>query len=80
MQFLSVPPMLYNYLVIALQTMRRQPVFAAIKILSLTLGLACSILVLLHVQYVENTNKYIDNWENTYRLVTHMMVKSLRYE
>ena len=67
--------MLYNYLVIALQTIRKQPAFAAIKILSLALGLACSILVLLHVQYVQNTNKYIDNWENTYRLVTHMMVR-----
>ncbi len=75
MKFFVIPPMLYNYLVIALQTVRRQPVFAAIKILSLTLGLACSILVLLHVQYVENTNKHIDNWENTYRLVTHMMVR-----
>ena len=67
--------MFANYLNIALQTIRKQPIFAAIKILSLTLGLACSILVLLHVQFVQSTNKHIDNWQNTYRLVTHMMVR-----
>lgn len=67
--------MLANYFIIALQIIRKQPVFSAIKILSLTLGLACSILVLLHVQYVQSTNKHIDNWQNTYRLVTHLMVR-----
>jgi putative ABC transport system permease protein len=67
--------MIFNYLVTALLSIRKQPVFAAIKILSLTLGLGCSTLVLLHVQFVQNTNKHIENWDSTYRLVTHMMVR-----
>jgi putative ABC transport system permease protein len=64
--------MLLSYLRAALYYLRKQPVMSAIKVLSLTLGLACSILVVLHVQYVQSSNKHIDNWRNTYRLITHL--------
>ena len=67
--------MFKNYLRIALQQIKRQPVYSAIKILSLTMGLAASVLVIMHVQYIQSFNKNIANWENTYRLVTHMMVR-----
>ena len=62
--------MFYNYLITALLSLRRQPAFSAIKIFSLTLGLACSILVLMHVQYTYSYDKHIPNWQNIYRLVT----------
>ena len=64
-----------NYFRIALQQLRRQPVFSAIKILSLTIGLGASVLVIMHVQYIQSFNKNIDDWQNTYRLVTHMKVR-----
>lgn len=67
--------MFRNYLRIAFQQLTRQPVYSAIKILSLTLGLAASVLVIMHVQYIQSFNKHVSNWENTYRLVTHMKVR-----
>lgn len=62
--------MFYNYVLIALHNLRKQPVFSAIKVLSLTLGLVCSIIVILHVQYTYSYDKQFPNWQNIYRLVT----------
>ena len=62
--------MLFNYLFIALQGLKKQPGFSAIKILSLAIGLGCSILVIMHVQYATSFDKHFPNWERTYRLVT----------
>ncbi len=67
--------MFYNYFIIAWQHLLKQPGFSAIKILSLSIGLACSVLVFLHVDFIQGSNKHIANWENTYRLVTHMRVR-----
>lgn len=66
--------MFKNYLHITLVNLRAQPVFSFIKIFSLSIGLASALLVFMHVDYVQNSNKHIRNWENTYRLVTHMKV------
>lgn len=62
--------MFLNYVITALQYLRKQPVFSAIKVLSLTLGLACSILVIMHVQFTYSYDKHIPNWQNIHRLVT----------
>lgn len=64
--------MLLSYFLTALQNFRRQLVFSSIKVLSLSIGLACSVLVLMHVNYISNFDKGISQWENTYRLVTHL--------
>ncbi|HTQ99045.1 MAG TPA: FtsX-like permease family protein [Candidatus Acidoferrum sp.] len=62
--------MLLNYLLIALFNFKRQPVFSAIKVLSLAIGLGCSILVIMHVQYSLSFDRHFPNAENIYRLVT----------
>jgi putative ABC transport system permease protein len=62
--------MLLNYLLVTLYNLRRQPVFSAVKVLSLAIGLGCSILVIMHVQYARSYDKHFPNWENTYRVVT----------
>jgi ABC-type antimicrobial peptide transport system, permease component len=65
--------MLLNYFLIAWYNLKRQPGFALIKILSLAIGLGCSILVIAHVQYARSYDKHIPNWENTYRVITHLV-------
>ncbi|MDP3518139.1 MAG: ABC transporter permease [Pseudohongiella sp.] len=64
--------MYYNYLIVAFRNLKKQPGFTAIKVLSLSLGLVCSILVLMHVQYARSYDKHFDNWQNIYRVVTSM--------
>lgn len=62
--------MFKNYLLITLRGLKRQPVFSAVKILSLAIGLGCSILVIMHVQYANSFDKHFPNWQNIYRVVT----------
>ncbi len=62
--------MLYNYLHTILRNLRKQSLLSTIKILSLTLGMVCSILVIMHVQFNYSFDKHIPNWENIYRVTT----------
>ncbi|MDP3518148.1 MAG: ABC transporter permease [Pseudohongiella sp.] len=64
--------MFYNYLLVALRNLKKQPGFTAIKVLSLSLGLVCSLLVLMHVQYTSSYDKHFENWQNIYRVVTSL--------
>lgn len=64
--------MFANYFFIALQGLKKQPVFSAIKILSLAIGLGCSILVIMHVQYSYSFDRHLPEWERTFRLVTSL--------
>jgi putative ABC transport system permease protein len=61
--------MFRNYLITALQYLRKQPGFSVIKILSLTLGLSCALLVMMHVQYIYSFDRHFDNWDRIFRIV-----------
>lgn len=62
--------MLYNYLITTLYYLRKHLVFSFIKIFSLTLGLSCALLVIMHVQYIYSYDRHFPDWENIYRVVT----------
>lgn len=61
--------MLHNYFLTTLYYLRNQPIFSFIKIFSLTLGLSCALLVLLHVQYIYSYDRHFSDWQNIYRVV-----------
>src|SRR5690606_23094336 len=52
--------------------LKRQPGFSAIKVLSLAIGLGCSIMVIMHVQYSLSFDRHFPDAENIYRLVTDL--------
>jgi putative ABC transport system permease protein len=64
--------MFSHYLRVALYHFKRQPGFSAIKVLSLAIGLGCSIMVIMHVQYSLSFDRHFPNAQNIYRLVTDL--------
>lgn len=60
--------MFRNYLKIAYRNIIRQKVFSFINIFGLTLGLACSLFILLWVQDELNYDRFHDNLEQIYRV------------
>jgi putative ABC transport system permease protein len=61
--------MLKNYLTTAIRHFRKQKAFSMINVASLTIGIACSILILLYVQYELSYDTYHKNARNIYRVV-----------
>jgi putative ABC transport system permease protein len=59
-----------HYLYSAFVNIKKSAFLSFIKIISLAVGLLCSILVLMHVHFVNSYDKHFSNWQNTYRVVT----------
>lgn len=64
--------MYFGYIVVAIRFIEKNLFVSLVKVFSLALGLACSILVIAHVQYVNSYDKHFDNWQNIYRVVTSL--------
>ncbi|MBX2842738.1 MAG: ABC transporter permease [Flammeovirgaceae bacterium] len=60
--------MLKNYLKVALRSLNKNKVYTIINILGLSVGLACCILILLHVQDELSYDKFHKNAGNIYRV------------
>jgi putative ABC transport system permease protein len=60
--------MLKNYLKIAWRNIVGNPLFSAINIIGLAIGLACCIIITLFVRYELSYDKHWDNAERTYRV------------
>ena len=60
--------MLKNYLKITLRNLKRQPGFTAINLVGLAIGLACCMLVLLHVQDELSYDRHLANLDRLYRV------------
>ena len=63
-------PMLKNYLKIALKAMNKNKGYSFINIAGLSIGLACTLLILLWIQYEVSFDKFHSNYDNLYRVVT----------
>ena len=60
--------MLKNYLKIALRFMLRQKGFSIINIAGLTIGITCSLLIILYIHDELSYDKFHPDAERTYRL------------
>ncbi len=60
--------MLKNYLLVAIRHLRRQPTYASLNILGLTLGIISCLLIVLYLSHELSYDKYHENSENIYRI------------
>ncbi|GAB4241858.1 MAG: ABC transporter permease [Ekhidna sp.] len=60
--------MLKNYFLVAIRHLRRQPGYAALNILGLTIGIASSLLIILYLNQELSYDKYHENKETIYRI------------
>ncbi|MCP4724754.1 MAG: FtsX-like permease family protein, partial [bacterium] len=62
--------MFRNYLKIAIRDLKNQKAFSAIKIFSLSIGLATSVLILIWVQYELSFDMFHENSDSIYRMAS----------
>jgi putative ABC transport system permease protein len=62
--------MLKNYFTTAFRNLRKNPVFALINILGLSLGMAAFILIFQYVSFEKSVNGFHANLPNLYRIIT----------
>ncbi len=70
--------MLRNYLKIAWRNIVGNPLFSAINIIGLAIGLACCIMITLFVRYEISYDKHWDNADRTYRVTRDFFGNDLR--
>ncbi|HKL08827.1 MAG TPA: ABC transporter permease, partial [Bacteroidales bacterium] len=62
--------MFKNYVKIAIRNLISQKFFSVINILGLATGIAATIMLLLYVQHELSYDKFHNNYENTYRIIS----------
>lgn len=65
-----MPELLANYFKITIRKIRRQKVYSFINIFGLTIGMACTILILLWVQDEQSFDKHHEKADRTFRVGT----------
>ena len=61
--------MLINYLKVTLRNLRRNPTFSAINILGLSLGITCSLLILLWIKDERDMDSFHANRNTLYTMI-----------
>jgi putative ABC transport system permease protein len=61
--------MLRNYLITALRNLLRNPLYALINILGLSIGITCSLVILLFIKHEFSYDRFHDKKDEIYRLV-----------
>src|SRR5690606_28963209 len=64
-----------NYFTIAIRNLRRSKIYSLINIFGLSIGLACSMLIILYVKDEVSYDQFHSNAGQLYRIVTHVKDK-----
>lgn len=67
--------MIKNYFTIALRNIKRSKIYSVINIFGLSIGLACSMLIILYVKDEVSYDKFHTSVDQIYRIVTHVKDK-----
>jgi putative ABC transport system permease protein len=70
--------MLKNYLTVAVRNILRHKVYSIINIAGLSVGMACTILILLWVQYELSFDRYHENADQIYRLGLKLQTSKIK--
>ncbi|KPJ66208.1 hypothetical protein AMJ44_08700 [candidate division WOR-1 bacterium DG_54_3] len=62
--------MIKNYVKIALRILKRKKVFSSINIAGLSIGIMCSVFILMLIQYEFSYDRHFKNAENIYRIIS----------
>jgi putative ABC transport system permease protein len=70
--------MFKNYLTVAVRNLMRHKAYALINIAGLSVGMACTILLLLWVQYELSYDRYHDNADRIFRVASRIEIGEMR--
>jgi putative ABC transport system permease protein len=71
--FWGISGMLQNYLKTAVRSLMRNGLYSAINILGLSIGLACTMLIVLYVKDELSFDRFFTNSDRTYRILNQTM-------
>lgn len=67
--------MLKNYLKVAFRNIKRNKIFSLVNLLGLAVGMCCSFLIFLYVQHEFSYDRFHENSDRIYRVVTEWQVE-----
>jgi len=70
--------MFKNYLIVAVRNLMRHKAYTLINIAGLSVGMACTILILLWVRYELSFDRYHENADKIYRLAANIEIGEMR--
>ena len=73
-----LPEMIKNYITIAIRNITRNPVYAAINILGLTIGIICSLLLFLYINYEMNYDSFHEKKDRIFRVVSSAVIQDTK--
>ncbi|WP_420580430.1 ABC transporter permease [Reichenbachiella sp.] len=71
--------MLRNYITIALRNIQNSPVYSAINVIGLTIGIVSSLLLYLYIDFEKSYDSFHSNMENIYRVTTKANVQDTEF-
>jgi putative ABC transport system permease protein len=70
--------MFKNYFITAVRNLLRNPVYALINIFGLSIGITCSLMILVFIKHEISYDRFHENKDNLYRMVFEMVIPDSR--